>query len=60
VEDDATGEVLARLGCDVAQGFAIARPMPVADFLEWLDAPRTFARAHVLIPHSARDRARSD
>ena len=25
----ATGAVLARLGCDVAQGYAIARPMPV-------------------------------
>ena len=40
VEDDATGAVLARLGCDVAQGYAIARPMPVEDFLRWLVAPR--------------------
>jgi diguanylate cyclase (GGDEF)-like protein len=40
VEDDATGAVLARLGCDIAQGYAIARPMPVADFLFWLDARR--------------------
>jgi len=40
VEDDVTGGVLARLGCDVAQGYAIARPMPVADFLAWLDAPQ--------------------
>jgi predicted signal transduction protein with EAL and GGDEF domain len=39
VEDLATGAVLARLGCDVAQGFAIARPMPVDDFLAWLSAP---------------------
>jgi EAL domain-containing protein (putative c-di-GMP-specific phosphodiesterase class I) len=40
VEDEATGAVLARLGCDVAQGYAIARPMPVEDFLAWLaDAP---------------------
>jgi EAL domain-containing protein (putative c-di-GMP-specific phosphodiesterase class I) len=60
VEDDATGAVLAQLGCDVAQGFAIARPMPVADFLQWLHAPRTFARAHVLIPQSRRDQARGD
>jgi diguanylate cyclase (GGDEF)-like protein len=36
VEDDATGEALARLGCDIAQGYAIARPMPVPDFLGWL------------------------
>jgi diguanylate cyclase len=39
VEDDATGAVLAALGCDVAQGYAIARPMPVEDFLSWLDQP---------------------
>jgi diguanylate cyclase (GGDEF)-like protein len=36
VEDAATGAALARLGCDVAQGYAIARPMPVAAFLTWL------------------------
>jgi diguanylate cyclase (GGDEF)-like protein len=38
VEDDATGRVLARLGCDVAQGYAIARPMPVDEFLGWLES----------------------
>jgi diguanylate cyclase (GGDEF)-like protein len=38
VEDAATRDVLARLGCDIAQGYLIARPMPVADFLSWLDA----------------------
>jgi len=36
VEDAATGAALTRLGCDVAQGYAIARPMPVGDFLGWL------------------------
>jgi len=40
VEDEGTGAVLAALGCDVAQGFAIARPMPVEDFLTWLALPR--------------------
>jgi diguanylate cyclase len=40
VEDGATGAALAELGCDVAQGYAIARPMPVGEFLLWLDAPR--------------------
>jgi len=39
VEDDATGLVLRDLGCDIAQGYAIARPMPVADFLDWLERP---------------------
>ncbi|WP_245160125.1 EAL domain-containing protein [Blastococcus sp. CT_GayMR20] len=39
VEDDATGLVLRDLGCDIAQGYAIARPMPVEDFLDWLERP---------------------
>jgi EAL domain-containing protein (putative c-di-GMP-specific phosphodiesterase class I) len=43
VEDDGTGAVLAALGCDVAQGFAIARPMPVEDFLGWLGLRRSSA-----------------
>jgi EAL domain-containing protein (putative c-di-GMP-specific phosphodiesterase class I) len=40
VEDQATIDVLAALGCDLAQGFAIARPMPVDDLLVWLQEPR--------------------
>ncbi|MGY1828355.1 putative bifunctional diguanylate cyclase/phosphodiesterase [Blastococcus sp. SYSU DS0541] len=36
VEDDETRAVLASLGCDVAQGYAIARPMPIDDLLAWL------------------------
>jgi diguanylate cyclase len=40
VEDAVTGAALARLGCDIAQGYAIARPMPVDDFLRWLVTPR--------------------
>ncbi|HEY0506739.1 MAG TPA: EAL domain-containing protein [Blastococcus sp.] len=42
VEDAVTGAVLAQLGCDIAQGYAIARPMPVEDFLRWLVTPRPF------------------
>jgi diguanylate cyclase (GGDEF)-like protein len=49
VEDAATGTALARLGCDVAQGFAIARPMPVADFLVWLGMPRS-ATVRAVVP----------
>ncbi|TFV44200.1 bifunctional diguanylate cyclase/phosphodiesterase [Blastococcus sp. TF02A-35] len=36
VEDDETAAVLAALGCDVAQGWAVARPMPVEQLLGWL------------------------
>jgi diguanylate cyclase (GGDEF)-like protein len=39
VEDARTAGVLAALGCDVAQGYLIARPMPLADFLAWLEQP---------------------
>jgi EAL domain-containing protein (putative c-di-GMP-specific phosphodiesterase class I) len=30
---------LAELGCDVVQGYAIARPMPASDFVEWILHP---------------------
>ena len=43
VEDAATAAVLADLGCDVAQGYAVARPMPVDDFLLWLRRTHVFA-----------------
>ena len=50
VEDDATGLVLRDLGCDIAQGYAIARPMPVDDFLDWLERPVR----HLGVPATAR------
>jgi diguanylate cyclase (GGDEF)-like protein len=40
IEDAGTARALARLGCDVAQGYAFARPMPVADFRRWLAGDR--------------------
>jgi diguanylate cyclase (GGDEF)-like protein/PAS domain S-box-containing protein len=36
VEDEETWEMLADLGCDLAQGYWIARPMPGADLMKWL------------------------
>lgn len=33
-------ELLLRLGCDLAQGFGIARPMPATEFPDWLQAWR--------------------
>jgi len=36
VESEAIWQHLTALGCDVAQGYHIGRPMPVADFEHWL------------------------
>jgi hypothetical protein len=37
VEDGATLEQLAQLGCDRAQGFHVSRPMPADKFETWLN-----------------------
>lgn len=36
VEDEAARDVLLSLGCDVAQGFLYARPLPAEGFVTWL------------------------
>lgn len=36
VETEADLELVRMLGCDGVQGFLVARPMPVADLLQWL------------------------
>jgi diguanylate cyclase (GGDEF)-like protein len=38
VEDEETWDVLAGLGCDLVQGWHLARAMPVDDLLPWLSA----------------------
>lgn len=38
VETDAEEAMLVELGCDAGQGYGIARPMPLADTLTWLEA----------------------
>lgn len=37
VESRVHGEMLLMMGCDLAQGFGIARPMPAANVPEWID-----------------------
>ncbi|MEE4637706.1 MAG: EAL domain-containing protein, partial [Wenzhouxiangella sp.] len=36
VETTRHGDILLDLGCDLAQGYGIARPMPATDFPEWM------------------------
>lgn len=36
VETEAHGQRLLALGCDLAQGYAIARPMPADQMLHWV------------------------
>ena len=38
VEDDATLAILREMGCDLAQGFGIARPMPADAMPAWAAA----------------------
>lgn len=40
VETVAHGETLLRLGCDLGQGYGIARPMPAADLPAWRECWR--------------------
>jgi diguanylate cyclase len=35
IEQNEQGMLLLRLGCDVAQGYGIARPMPAGDVIAW-------------------------
>ena len=36
VEDEQTAQMLADVGCDIAQGWLFARAMPADDFVKWL------------------------
>ncbi len=36
IENMETFQALKELGCDIAQGYHIARPMPLADLVQWL------------------------
>jgi EAL domain-containing protein (putative c-di-GMP-specific phosphodiesterase class I) len=43
IEDVDTWTELDSLGCDVIQGFYLAKPMPAAEFEPWLNRHRTAA-----------------
>jgi EAL domain-containing protein (putative c-di-GMP-specific phosphodiesterase class I) len=38
IEDQATWDLLSSMGCDLGQGWHHGRPMPVAEFVPWLQA----------------------
>ncbi len=45
IETCGQAALLRQLGCGLGQGYLLARPMPLADFLEWLDAAPTNLRS---------------
>jgi diguanylate cyclase (GGDEF)-like protein len=49
IEDEATLTALSDMGCDVAQGYLFARPMPAEELDRWL---RAFGSIRVLRPAS--------
>jgi EAL domain-containing protein (putative c-di-GMP-specific phosphodiesterase class I) len=53
VEDAPTLDVLRELGCDIAQGYYIARPMPARDLETWLSTAHPCGRA---VPAAAASR----
>jgi EAL domain-containing protein (putative c-di-GMP-specific phosphodiesterase class I) len=48
VESEAVLTELHRLGCDVAQGFHVSRPLPAADFAAWLTAHAASGRVRAV------------
>jgi EAL domain-containing protein (putative c-di-GMP-specific phosphodiesterase class I) len=50
VEDAEVLDALEDMGCDIAQGFLIGRPMPPGRFLDWLDRGVAMARPGLPVP----------
>lgn len=43
VESEMTWDLLASLGCDVAQGYYLSPPMPASRFIDWLSEVRNWS-----------------
>lgn len=53
IETEALGGLLIELGCELGQGYAIARPMPAHRVLEWIQnwrVPLLWSQTHELPP----------
>jgi len=50
VEDAPTLSALQNLGCDVAQGYYVAKPMPADEFVAWIEKAMPLADGHVGLP----------
>jgi diguanylate cyclase (GGDEF)-like protein len=55
VETMAHGEMLLLLGCDLVQGYGIARPMPAADIPAWATSWQPDQRLKTLLPVTKED-----
>jgi diguanylate cyclase (GGDEF)-like protein/PAS domain S-box-containing protein len=52
VESISQGKILLRMGCTIAQGYAIARPMPAENIMKWIAEYKTDASWLGLVPVS--------
>ena len=50
IEDQQTWDVLRELGCDLAQGYFLSKPMPAAAFKRWLIERRAYAADAGVLP----------
>jgi EAL domain-containing protein (putative c-di-GMP-specific phosphodiesterase class I)/CheY-like chemotaxis protein len=46
IETEAQHEILLGLNCDMGQGYLFAKPMPAAEWLQWMQRRRPSATAH--------------
>jgi diguanylate cyclase (GGDEF)-like protein len=44
VENDLAKTLITEMGCDIFQGYGLARPMPAGDVLSWLVRHQTYSR----------------
>jgi len=46
VENEYVLDKLKQIGCDIAQGYAIAKPMPAESLMDWLDSDKAYLIAN--------------